>query len=214
MFLFDASTKFKLQILAPAFVSFMIVLVAIAASAWTHRRAWVLVLSGVIIALSAYGQAGTVNELMKGGQGYASFRWYDSKAMEYLRLLPADIAIYTDEPGAVYLYTDRPAYVLPDRVDPVTAAQRPGFDTGRGELQLEVKSGRAVLALFSGGDLPAADGANPQRWPVPRPQVRRRGRYVPAYSREGRNEHPGEIRPARSHSRYHRRRWPSWEPIL
>ncbi len=69
------------------------------------------------------------------------------------------MAIYTNEPGAVYLYTDRPAYVLPDRVDPVTAAQRPGFDTGRRELQLEVQSGRAVLALFSGGDLPAPDGA-------------------------------------------------------
>ncbi len=89
MFLFDASTKFKLRIVAPAFVSFMIVLVAIGVSAWTHRRAWVIVLSAVIIALSAYGQAGTVSELMKGGQGYASFRWYDSKAMAYLRLLPA-----------------------------------------------------------------------------------------------------------------------------
>ena len=159
MFLFDASTKFKLRILAPAFVSFMLVLAAIGASAWTHRRAWVIVLSAVIIALSAYGQATTVSELMKGGQGYASFRWYDSKAMAYLRLLPDDVAIYTNEPGAVYLYTDRPAYVLPDRVDPVTAAQRPGFDTGRRELQLEVQSGRAVLALFSGGDLPAPDGA-------------------------------------------------------
>ena len=159
MLLFDASTKFKLRILAPAVVSLMIVLVAMAASAWTRRRAWVIVLSTLTVALSAYGQVGTVNELSKGGQGYASFRWYDSKAMEYLRLLPTDVAIYTNEPGAVYLYTDRPAYVLPDKVDPVTAAQRPGFDAGRRELQLEVQSGRAVLALFSGGDLPADDGA-------------------------------------------------------
>jgi 4-amino-4-deoxy-L-arabinose transferase-like glycosyltransferase len=159
MFLFDASTKFKLRILAPAFVSLLIVLVAVAASAWTRRRALVIVLGAVIVAMSAYGLAGTMNELMKGGQGYASFRWYDSNAMTYLSLLPDEVAIYTNEPGAVYLHTDRPAYVLPDRVDPVTAAQRPGFDRGRRELQLEVQSGRAVLALFSGGDLPADDGA-------------------------------------------------------
>ena len=89
-----------------------------------------IVLGAVILVLSAYGQVNAVGELMKGGQGYASFRWYDSKAMAFLRLLPEDVSIYTNEPGAVYLYTGKPAYVLPDRIDPVTAAQRPGFETG------------------------------------------------------------------------------------
>ena len=83
--------------------------------------------------------------------------------------------IYTNEPGAVYLYTGKPAYVLPDRVDPVTAAPRPGFETGLAELQLEVNAGRAVLALFSGGDLPAEDGAALSAGLVSRSQVRRRG---------------------------------------
>jgi hypothetical protein len=67
--------------------------------------------------------------------------------------------IYTNEPGAVYLYTGVPGYVLPDQVDPVTAAARPGFGPGLAQLQADVLSGKAVLALFSGGDTPAEDAA-------------------------------------------------------
>jgi 4-amino-4-deoxy-L-arabinose transferase-like glycosyltransferase len=159
MFLFDASTKFKLRILAPAYVSLLVVLVAVGAWAWTRRRTLVIILAAAIVLLSAYGQVNAVDELMKGGQGYASFKWYDSQAMAFLRGLPKDVAIYTNEPGAVYLYVGRPALVLPDRVDPVTAVPRAGFDNGLAELQGQVRSGRAVLALFSGGDLPAQDGA-------------------------------------------------------
>jgi hypothetical protein len=96
---------------------------------------------------------------MKGGQGYASFKWYDSAAMGFLRELPPGTMIYTNEPGAVYLYTGVPSYVLPDRIDPVTSAERPGFEQGVMQLQADVKAGKAVLALFSGGDSPAEDAA-------------------------------------------------------
>jgi hypothetical protein len=101
-----------------------------------------------------------VRELLRGGQGYASFRWYDSQAMDFLGQLPEGVMIYTNEPGAVYLYADTPAYVLPDRVDPVTAAERPGFERGVEEMQADVRSGKAVLALFSGGDTTPEDAAD------------------------------------------------------
>ena len=77
--------------------------------------------------------------------------------MEFLRALPDDVSIYTNEPGAVYLYAEAACYVLPDKVDPVTAQERPGFEDGVQELQAEVLAGRAVLALFSGGDTPAEE---------------------------------------------------------
>lgn len=93
-----------------------------------------------------------------GAQGYASFKWYDSKSIAFLRQLPPAVMIYTNEPGAVYLYTGRGAYVLPDRYDPVTAQARPGFAAGVSELQSEIKAGRAVLALFA-GDQPSAEDA-------------------------------------------------------
>ena len=48
----------------------------------------VIVLSAVVLALSAHRPGGRGRDLMKGGQGYASFKWYDSEAMEFLRMLP------------------------------------------------------------------------------------------------------------------------------
>ena len=159
MCFFDASTKFKLRILAPTYVSLLILVVALGSWAWSRRRYLVVGFGLAILAFSACGQAAALAELVKGGQGYASFRWYDSQAMVFLRVLPAEVMIYTNEPGAVYLYTGRATYVLPDRVDPVTAAERPGFERGVEELQLAVRSGKAVLALFSGGDAPTQDAA-------------------------------------------------------
>ncbi|HEY5982260.1 MAG TPA: phospholipid carrier-dependent glycosyltransferase [Anaerolineales bacterium] len=156
---FDASTKFKLRILSPAYIAFLILVVALGAWAWKRRRGLVIAALAAVLALSTYGQVMALRELSKGGQGYASFKWYDSQAMAFLKALPPDIMIYTNEPGAVYLYTGRAGSVLPDRVDPVTASERPGFEQGREQMQSEVLAGRAVLALFSGGDTPAQDAA-------------------------------------------------------
>ena len=71
--------------------------------------------------------------------------------------LPAAVHIYTNEPGAVYLYTGRGAYVLPDHFDPVTAEARHGFEQGVGQMQAEIRTGRAVLALFGGDVTTPAD---------------------------------------------------------
>ena len=71
--------------------------------------------------------------------------------MDFLRTLPKDIRIYTNQPGPVYLYADRPSYVLPDLVDPVTDLPREGYAAGVVALQEDVSSGNAVLALFKLG---------------------------------------------------------------
>lgn len=160
MSLFDASTKFRLRILAPVYVSLLILALALGMWLWLRRREIVIVLALVVFGVSVYGQLSAVNELTKGGQGYASFKWYDSKAMAFLRSLPPGVMIYTNEPGAVYLYTGRGTYVLPDRFDPVTAEARPGFESGINEMQTEIRQGRAVLALFGGNQPSEADAAS------------------------------------------------------
>ena len=105
----------------------------------------------MILALSLYDIADVVSTLHKGGQGYASFQWYDSQAMDFISQLPEGTRIYTNEPGPVYLYTNRPSYVLPDLVDPVTGLPRERFTEGIAALQEDVLSGNAVLALFKAG---------------------------------------------------------------
>jgi 4-amino-4-deoxy-L-arabinose transferase-like glycosyltransferase len=163
MVFFDASTKFKLRILSPIYVSLLMLLVAGGMWLWNRRssvyRSIVMGFAVLIIGLSIYDTAGVAAILHKGGEGYASFRWYDSKAMEFLRGLPSKIMIYTNEPGAVFLYTGRGTYVLPDHIDPVTGEPRPGFTEGVANMKLKIRAGLAVLALFDGGETPPEDTA-------------------------------------------------------
>jgi hypothetical protein len=149
--LFDASTPLKVRILAPVYLPLLLLLVH--AGAWMWRRfgragqGTVAALALIIFSVSALGQVRTVSELSKGGQGFASFKWYDSKVMAYLKTLDG-LPIYTNEPGAVYLYTGRGCRVLPERVDPVTGLAWSDFDAGVAKVRNDVRSGAAVLVLF------------------------------------------------------------------
>ena len=155
MMLFDASTKFKLRILAPVYISLIILLVFVGYWLWQRRamiwRSIVIISTLIILALAFNDTAALAAKLHKGGQGYASFQWYDSQAMDFLDTLPEGTRIYTNQPGPVYLYTDRPSYVLPDLVDPVTDLPREGYVEGADALQEDVLSGDAALALFKFG---------------------------------------------------------------
>lgn len=148
MTLFDASTKFQLRIIAPIYVSLLIMLVYLGWWLWQKQRAMTAILSLIIFLLSTYGFSNELIQLRRGGQGYASFQWFDSEAMKFLETLSEDTQIYSNETAAVYLYTNRPGYVLPDLIDPVTGLPRGRFDEGVAELQADVLSGNAALALF------------------------------------------------------------------
>ncbi|HQU36493.1 MAG TPA: phospholipid carrier-dependent glycosyltransferase [Anaerolineales bacterium] len=151
MTLFDAATKFKLRIVAPVFVCLFILLVC--ALIWLRKRNFVLATLIAVAALGAsfFKQVNTVNTWSKSGLGFASFQWYDSEAMTFLRELPEDVAIFTNEPGAVYLYTGRGALVLPSGYDSARAESIPGFEEGVERMQAEINAGRAVLAIFDDG---------------------------------------------------------------
>jgi len=155
MLWFDAATKFKLRILSPVYVALLVFLVYLGYWIWQKRilvfRGLVVLFAISILALSTYDMSNFVTKLHKGGQGYASFKWYDSEAMDFLSQLPEGTIIYTNQPGPVYLYTDRPSYVLPDLVDAVTGLPRERYAEGVQALHKDVLSGKAVLALFKFG---------------------------------------------------------------
>ena len=73
--------------------------------------------------------------------------------------MPPEISFYPNNPAAVYLYTGRGNYVLPDRFDSATAQVRSGFEEGFGLMQQDINNGGAVLAIFDGGEVSAADAA-------------------------------------------------------
>jgi 4-amino-4-deoxy-L-arabinose transferase-like glycosyltransferase len=159
MTMFDAATKFRLRILSPVLVGLLILLIYFGVWLRNKNRPVVIVLTLIVLSFAVYKQSITMNSWYKSGLGYASFKWYDSKAMAYLRELPHNVMIYTNEPAAVYLYTGRGNYVLPDRFDSATAQVRAGFEEGIVRMQSDINNGNAVLAIFDGGEVSAADTA-------------------------------------------------------
>jgi hypothetical protein len=69
-----------------------------------------------------------VQDFRKGNDGFASERWFDSKALAALEQIPADVLILTNEPGVVYLYTGRPSGVLPKAEPGISAIKQPVLD--------------------------------------------------------------------------------------
>jgi hypothetical protein len=138
MTVFDPATKFQLRIVAPIFVLFL--LLAVFAGAHLARKHifaknLIAIIALFFLGLFSYAQKQTADELSRGGQLYASYRWYDSTILARVRQLPPDVTIHTNQPEAVYLYTNRACALLP------------GEDS-MAETQQRVKDGKAVIVLF------------------------------------------------------------------
>ena len=92
MSFFDASTKFQPRILAPLYVSGLLLLVNLAAWLWRTKsqaaRLAVILLAVASLTLSAYAEARALADFSTAGQGYASWKWHDSLVMASLRSLP------------------------------------------------------------------------------------------------------------------------------
>ena len=181
MSFFDASTKFQHRILSPLYVSGIILFVAVLSTLITKsrqeaqkgknvfwhtlhknqtRRIFAFCLVLIAIGLSAYDFQLTTTALRDAaGLGYGSWKWRDSLVMEKLKELPANVAIYTNTPPAVYFVTGRASRVIPTVIDPVDNLPRGDYEQGLMSLRDDLLAGRAVLALFDTSGIEDALGA-------------------------------------------------------
>ena len=152
MVLFDASTLFENRILAPMEVSFLIVLLAYI-TRWTENRNLFLKVALVLVLLVIawfWAREGRqmVDILRQDGQGFASLSWRNSPTIEYIRALPQDKIIYTNKSTGVFLLTERNAYAILSRTDPVTQKPRLDYEEELEKLHRDVLEGRVVLIFF------------------------------------------------------------------
>lgn len=139
MTLFDPATKFQVRILSPTYISLLLLLTAFANWLWHRHVVWrpfIFMLSVLVLGMFAYGQMLSVQDLRKGGGGFAGEKWSQSEIVVALNKLPDDILILSNEPGVVYLYTERPSGVLPKG------------EPGISNIKQLVLDGQIVLALF------------------------------------------------------------------
>ncbi len=91
--------------------------------------------------------------------GYVGIRRTNSDLAEALGDINLDVLIISNNPEAVYIITDRPAYLLPTRIDPHTDSVRPDYDESIDAHRRKLESG-AVLVIFGSPDEMALEAMN------------------------------------------------------
>jgi len=92
--------------------------------------------------------AGTIRRLQADGQGAAARAWQESALVDWVRRLPAETAIYSNELDIIYLYTGRQVYQAPIRWDPVLEAPRHDYSEQLATMREAILHRGAVLVLF------------------------------------------------------------------
>ena len=155
MFFFDASTPFHDRILAPIYISLLTAFVLFLSECWRTGK-WPLRALVVILALSAASvsvadASRVVTRLQADPLGFASARWRNSKLIAAINALPPDTLLYSNSPTAIYILTDRPAYIMPTPIDPVDNQPRGNFDEDVAQLRIDLMVGQTVLVIFQLG---------------------------------------------------------------
>lgn len=152
MLFFDASTPFQDRILAPIYISLLTAFVML--GAWLFRtkqrplRAIVIILALAVASVSIADASRVVTRLQSDPLGFASARWRNSKLIAAINALPPDTLLYSNSPTAIYILTNRPAYIMPTPIDPADNQPRGSFDEDVAQLRADLAAGKTVLVVF------------------------------------------------------------------
>ena len=149
---FDASTPFRDRILAPVYISLLTAFIVFGATWWRKAKPplrvllVLLTLSAATISIANAAQA--VTRLQADPLGFASARWRNSKLIAAISALPPDTLLYSNSPTAIYILTNRPAYITPTPLDPVDNQPRDNFDEVLSQMRADLAAGNTVLVIF------------------------------------------------------------------
>jgi 4-amino-4-deoxy-L-arabinose transferase-like glycosyltransferase len=90
-------------------------------------------------------------ELYKNGQWYSNEVWFQSETIKELKIQQAQIPIYTNEPGAIYLFLGRNPNYLPIKQNIHTSRENPNYQKDLDKIMKEIKEKDGLLVLFDRG---------------------------------------------------------------
>jgi hypothetical protein len=152
MFFFDASTPFHDRILAPVYIALLTAFVMLGVWMWRTKK-WpvqtvVIILALSIAWVSLADTSHVVTRLQSDPLGFASARWRNSRVIAAINALPPDTLLYSNSPTAIYILTNRSAYIMPTPVDPADKQLRGNFGEDVAQLRSDLTAGKTVLVVF------------------------------------------------------------------
>ncbi len=151
---FDASTPLDNRVLSPLFPSGILLTLYLAHEfifSTSEKRWAVNALSVVIlgfIGLSAFKGVRTAYSSQFEGKGFSNRGWRETEVIQWIKAMPDEIPIYTNELDALYLLTKRVAYQIPIKWDPVSATMREDYEHQLTVMRARMHSENGILVLF------------------------------------------------------------------
>jgi hypothetical protein len=150
----DASTPVDARLLSPILC---ITIVGVSSAIWTISKTlkaplvWWGFLLCVAFSISlktpdAIRSAATIQE---NGSGYTSKQWQNSATMEFVKLLPDNVKIYSNGPDVLSFLTEKKASSLPDITFPVTREANTLYDEQIDAVCKLIAEKRALLVYFN-----------------------------------------------------------------
>jgi hypothetical protein len=145
----DAATKLDNRILSPLYLSLLIIISLVLASLpRSVQRAGAV--AGALLVGSYFGRSlALLQDMRLNGRGFNSRPWQTSETIGFLRDLPGEGFLYTNEPFPVRFLTGRPVYWVPEALDPVQGLPRAGYGVQMTTMRERLREPNSVLALFT-----------------------------------------------------------------
>jgi hypothetical protein len=148
----DASPIFEDRILAPFTVCILIGIVVLLAWLWARKvklvRLGVLLLMVILLLSLAEDSLDTVRDYHADGLGFSSATWRNSETIQAVNDLPEDLILFSNRITAIYILTDRPAFILPSPLNPATNEPRENYVQDVAFIRDEVNNQGAVMVVF------------------------------------------------------------------
>jgi hypothetical protein len=153
MSFFDAFTEFEYRILAPVAILAMIFTFAVGIRlAVSAKRAGIRWLSGVFVIsvlatnLPPYMRIST--DLHQNGYYYSHRKWSESESVAFVRSIPLNVTVYSNDPHALAYRVGRRVQTLPYKIHPLSRVPTRDFAHSMHSLCESVGRGAATVVYL------------------------------------------------------------------
>ncbi|MCL4385785.1 MAG: glycosyltransferase family 39 protein [Cyanobacteria bacterium] len=92
-----------------------------------------------------------IKDFYEEGQGYASKEWSKSDTIRELKVMNSNVAIYTNDPYAVYFYLDKNPNPFPTKINIYTNKKNANYTDDLNKTIEEIREKDALIVLFDSG---------------------------------------------------------------
>ncbi len=151
---FDDSVPIDDRMFSPMYVALVALIGVLAAFAAGRRRGiWTLlpVMALLLVGLLPYTverYREKFENMRDRGVLFASRAWHESDSVAWVRSLPEDALLYSNQALILQFLTGRPVYSIPERFDPVKGDAREDFEDQLARMRTDLQRPGTYLLIF------------------------------------------------------------------